>query len=100
MTSVEKRKILDLIYQYCTPDKRCYYWSSYALKEVFEKLADCYISNEDFKALMQKAGFRPMASSRNEPNHRYRLRVKTCEEISIYYWGNGAESYKYKKVYG
>lgn len=95
MTTENKTKVLELIKRYCIPSKHYYRWSSYALKGVFEKLAECYISNEDFKELMQKAGFTPTKKSVKEGNHRYKLDILQCPEISIYYWGRGSEAYKY-----
>lgn len=95
MTTEEKVKVMKLIKQHCIPSNRYYKWSSYSLKEVFEKLAGCYISNDEFKILMRKAGFIATPRSRNEINHRYKLRVSESPGISIYFRGNGAEAYKY-----
>lgn len=100
MSTAEKIKVLELIKRYCKPSKYYYKWSSYALKEVFERLANCYISNKDFKELMQEAGFTPTPRSKSESNHRYMLKVTVCPEISIYYWGQGSEVYKYENKKG
>lgn len=96
MTAEERIKIVGLIKQYCQPSRYYYRRSSYALKEVFEQLAECYISNEEFKAMMQEAGFSP-TTRRNGINHCYKLTVKDSPEINIYFRGNGGEAYKYKK---
>lgn len=95
MTTENRTKVLELIKRYCIPSKHYYRWTSYALKEVFERLAGCYINHADFKLLMLEAGFTPTKKSVKDGNHRYKLDILQCPEISIYYWGKGSEPYKY-----
>lgn len=97
MKHEERAVILALIKTYCRPSRYYYRWSSYGLKEVFERLAGCYIGNADFKALMQEAGFEPTPTSRDEINHRYQLEVKPCPEIDANYWGVGCNAPWYNR---
>lgn len=97
MTREERAVVLALIRMYCRPSKSYYAWSSYGLKTVFERLAGCYISNEDFKALMLEVGFEPIPTSRNDINHRYKLEVRPCPKIDANYWGVGCNAPWYNR---
>lgn len=92
MTREERAVVLALIRLYCRPSRQYYAWSSYGLKHLFESLAGLYIGNEEFKALMQDAGFKPTPKSREDVNHRYKLEVAICREIPVEYWGRGCNA--------
>lgn len=89
MTKEEKDKIVELIRFYCFPGRYIYRYSSYGLKEAFEKLSRHYIHNDDFKELMKEAGFYPTCGSKEDINHRYYLTVRVCDEIEPRFWGRG-----------
>lgn len=95
MTSEEKARVTELIKCYCKPSRHYYKLSSYSLKEIFEKLANCYIHNEEFKKLMIEAGFTP--TPRSKINHYYKLEIIPDQNINCFYWGAGCEAWRYEK---
>lgn len=91
MTNEERNSIIILIRQNLKPSRYRYIWSSYGLKEVFEKLSGQYISNTTFKELMEAAGFPPIPESRKDINHRYRIEVIPSPQIGKHFWGHGCQ---------
>ena len=91
MTAEERILIIGLIRSNVIPSDYKYYWSSYALKEVFEKLSGCYISNENFKELMRIAGNEPTRESSKGVNYFYKIEIKPNPKISRYFWGRGCQ---------
>lgn len=91
MKKVERERIKKLITRTLIPSKKIYYWSSYALKKVFEDLTGNYISHEDFKSMLTECGFEPTPRSRKEVNWRLRIEVAYNPAIDKYYLGRGCD---------
>ena len=98
MIKEEKDKIVELIRFYCFPSQYIYGYSSYGLKEAFEKLSRHYIHNDDFKDLMKEAGFHPTCRSKKDINHRYYLSVRVCDEIDPRFWGRGCDGALLRRI--
>lgn len=72
---MEQEKIIELIKLHCKPSCRVCDVSSYGLKCLFELIAGCYISNDEFKAAMLAAGFEPTPESKGSTNHLYNVEI-------------------------
>ena len=91
MKQVERERIKKLITRTLIPSKKIYYWSSYALKKVFEDLSDSYISHSDFKSMLLECGIEPTARTKNQTNWRLRVEVAYDPAIDKYYLGHGCD---------
>ena len=92
---MENDVLVALIRHYCRPAKSRYRFSSYGLKALFEGLTGDYITNEQYKAAMIEAGFRPTAKSLCMKNHRYFVEVADLPEVPPMYKGRGHQYNKY-----
>lgn len=91
MKKGERARVKALMKELIKPADKIYYWSSYSLKGEFERIAECYISNQEFKELMIELGHRPTKRTQNEVNHKYRIQVTPDDRISIYFKGYGCQ---------
>lgn len=93
MTSEEKNIVKKLIVQVFRPSDTYHKRTSYALKSIFEQLADTYISNDDFKSLISECGY----IGTNTHNARYKVKVQQRKDIRPEFWEDGGHSFTLTK---
>lgn len=97
MNIEEKNRVKELIKEYCLPSAKFYKPSSYAMKSIFEKLGETYISESEFIELMYQEGFPPYPIEGSE-SKKFRAEVIPSEAIDPYYWGNGGRPWLYDNL--
>ena len=97
MITEEKNRVRKLIREYCLPSAKFYKTSSYAMKSIFEKMGECYISESDFIELMYEEGFPPYPIADTE-SKKFRIEVIPNEKIDPYYWGSGGRPWLYDRL--
>lgn len=97
MNIEEKNKVKELIREYCLPSAKFYKSSSYAMKSIFEKLGECYISEGDFIELMYQEGFQPFHITDSD-SMRFKVEVVPSASIDPYYWGHGGKPWLYENL--